>query len=355
MTPVEAEIERRLAAGEEVTVATAMALANAHYYATRDPFGAGGDFITAPEISQVFGELVGLWAAEVWRQMGAPPVLRLVELGPGRGTLMADALRAAKVLPAFREALSVELVETSPVLRTRQAATLEDARIAPRWHRRLEDVPDGPAIVVANEFFDALPVRQLMAGAGGWHERILEAAADGALRFAAAAQSCEPPPGIPAALPPGSVVEFSPASAEMMAVLAARLAAHGGAALIIDYGHVVSAPGETLQALRRHHYADVLTDLGEADLTAHVDFAALGRAAAAAGAALHGPIAQRDFLLRLGLAARVARLAAGAGEGAAAVERAAGRLIDPAPTGMGALFKVLAVTDPRLPPPPGFP
>jgi SAM-dependent MidA family methyltransferase len=278
--------------------------------------------------------------------------MNLVELGPGRGTLMADALRAARVLPAFREAISLHLVETSPVLRAIQARTLENAGTAPQWHRTLTDLPAGPAIVLANEFFDALPVRQYVMTADGWRERIIAIEAEGALAFAASRRPAGAPPGLPPHADSSMVTELSPESADVIRRIAGHIMAHGGAALFIDYGHAVSAPGETLQALRGHRYADVLTDLGEADLTAHVDFAALGRAAKAAGAAVHGPLPQRDFLLRLGLAERVARLAHGSD--AEAVQAAAARLVDPAPTGMGALFKVLALTPPGLPPPPAF-
>jgi SAM-dependent MidA family methyltransferase len=353
MTPVEAEIRRLILADGPLPVARLMALANAHYYATRDPFGAAGDFVTAPEISQIFGELIGLWAAAVWQAMGAPDPMLLVELGPGRGTLMADALRAAKVVPGFRRALAVHFVETSPVLDAAQRRTLAAAGIEPTWHRDIGSLPAGPAIVVANEFFDALPVHQFVAGLGGWRERVVGIGDDDALTI-----GLSPPLPVPPAaagrLAAGAIVEISFVARRIMRDLAGRLAAEGGAALVIDYGHSAGGSGETLQAVSRHRFADPLAALGEADLTAHVDFAALARAAADGGAAIHGPISQRAFLNALGLEVRAALLARSRGADPAAVAAAAARLIDPAPTAMGALFKVMAVADPRLPPPPAF-
>ncbi|HVV93903.1 MAG TPA: SAM-dependent methyltransferase [Hyphomicrobiales bacterium] len=352
MTPVEAELRRLIAADGPQPVARLMALANAHYYATCDPFGAAGDFVTAPEISQIFGELVGLWAAAVWQAMGAPDPVLLVELGPGRGTLMADALRAAKVVPAFRRAAQVHLVETSPTLRDLQAKTLGSSGVAPAWHADLSALPEGPTIVIANEFFDALPIHQFVAAADGWRERVVGLGADGALAF-----GLSPPLPIPPAAAGradgGSLVEVSFAARRVMQDLAQRLTAQGGAALVIDYGYAAGG-GDTLQALRSHRFADPLADPGEADLTAHVDFGALARAAKAAGATVHGPVSQRDFLLALGIEIRAALLAKARGADPATIAAAAARLVDPAPTGMGTLFKAMAVTDPSLPPPPAF-
>jgi NADH dehydrogenase [ubiquinone] 1 alpha subcomplex assembly factor 7 len=326
------------------------------YYATRDPLGARGDFITAPEVSQIFGELVGLWCADTWEKMGRPPSVIVAELGPGRGTLLADALRAWRGAPDFRRALSLHLVERSPVLRAAQRAALADA--ATHWHDDIAGLPDGPLIVVANEFLDALPIRQLVRGATGWHERRVALAGDGAsLAFA-----LDPGPSIdaaalvPAALadaPPGSPFETRPAALALGAALGARLAAQGGAALVVDYGHCPSACGDTLQALRRHRRHDVLADPGEADLTAHVDFAAFAEAAIAAGARAWGPVPQGAFLASLGMAERAARLLARAKPAQIApIESGCRRLLDPG--NMGTLFKALALADPGLPAPAGL-
>ena len=352
---------RRIAVGGPLTVADFMAEALGHprhgYYRRRDPFGAAGDFVTAPEISQMFGELVGLWAAVVWQSAGAPDPLHLVELGPGRGTLAADALRATARVPGFADALRLHLVETSPALRQTQQAALAAAlpRHPPCWHDGIDSLPDGRLLVIANEFFDALPIRQFQRSAAGWHERLVDAAADGGLRFVLG-----PPtpfaPLVPLALraaPAGAVVEVSPAAIGVTAALARRVAESGVALLVIDYGHAASGAGDTLQAVRRHAFADVLAEPGQADLTAHVDFAALGQAAAEAGCVVHGPVGQGVFLEALGIAARADALSrADGGRHAAAVRTARDRLTGA--DAMGTLFKVMAVTPPGLPKPPGF-
>lgn len=317
------------------------------YYATRDPLGAGGDFVTAPEVSQMFGELLGAWLVHVWRLGGAPAAVRLVELGPGRGTLMADMLRVANRAPEFMRGASVHLVETSPALRAKQAATLAKSGMIAEWHDRFSDVSDGPLLLVANEFFDALPARQFVRASGEWRERVVGIAPDGRLSLGVGPGRLSDGP----AAPDGAIFETSPAREAVMAEIALRLARHGGAALIIDYGHAESAPGDTFQAVRGHGHADPLADPGEADLTSHVDFAALCRTTEAAGAAAHGPIDQGEFLLALGLAERAERLAAAADEtGRAEIRAALHRLASPEE--MGSLFKVLAVTHPALVPPP---
>jgi NADH dehydrogenase [ubiquinone] 1 alpha subcomplex assembly factor 7 len=318
-----------------------MARANAAYYATRDPFA---DFTTAPEITQAFGEIIGLWAAVVWQSMGAPAPVLLVEAGPGRGTLMADALRATgRMVPAFRAALSVHLIETSSRLREAQAHRVEAAT----WHDDVSTVPGGPAIFIANEFFDALPIRQFVRRAGGWRERHVSGA--GFVEVPAM-------PDIPvdeAGLPDGALVESGAAARELAARLARRLAAQGGAALLIDYGPEHSAPGESLQAIRGGRPADPLAAPGEADLTAHVDFAALARAAREAGGAVHGPVPQGLFLARLGLFRRTDALARTQPRARAlAMLEAARRLAEP--DRMGRLFKAMAICHPALPAPPGF-
>jgi SAM-dependent MidA family methyltransferase len=348
MTPLEAEIRSIIAADGPIPVSRYIALCLGHpqhgYYVTRDPLGAAGDFTTAPEISQMFGELIGAWVAAVWRQMGAPERVNFIELGPGRGTLMADALRATRAVADFRAAVAVHLVETSPVLRARQQAMLGTTA---SWHARIEDVPDGPVIAVANEFVDALPIDQFVKDRDGWHLRMI-GLTDGRLNFVVMP---DPTPGISANAPVGAILERR--HDRPIGLLARRIAQHGGAALIIDYGHVATALGDTLQAVRQHTFADPLADPGTADLTTQVDFAALARCARREGAAPHGPLSQGEFLRRLGIAQRAARLQAKATpQQAADIDAALTRLT--APDQMGELFKVLAITDPRLAAPPGF-
>jgi SAM-dependent MidA family methyltransferase len=303
-----------------------MARANAAYYASRDPFA---DFTTSPEISQVFGELLGVWAVSAWAQMGAPDPVLLVEAGPGRGTLMADALRTvARVAPDFAAALRVHLIETSPRLRAEQAARVGSAA----WHDSLGDIPAGPAIVLANEFLDALPIRQFTRVAGAWAERHVVGGHFVALPCAHADDDAAD----------GAVLEIGEAARDWVAGLAARLVREGGAALIVDYGFAEPQHKDTLQALRHGRPVSPLVKAGTADLTAHVDFGALSSAARAQGAWVRGPVTQGDFLRALGLQARVDRLAALHPARAAELVAGAHRLA--APDQMGSLFKVLAVT-----------
>jgi len=357
-------IAQRIEKDGPLSVADYMAAAltdPAHgYYMGRDPLGAAGDFITAPEISQMFGELIGLWCADTWQRLGAPAQVALVELGPGRGTLMADALRAARQDPAFAAALEVHLVEASPAFEARQAEALAGALDAtgPTWHESLAGVPELPLLLIANEFFDALPMRQLVKQADGWGERLVALReASGALAFTVS----PPDPALEALVPESlrdapaaQVFEVSPAGEETARAIGRRLQTQGGAALIVDYGHETSALGETLQAVRRHAPHDVLSDPGTADLTCHVDFAALVLAAReAGGVAAHGPVAQGVFLERLGIAARAERLM----EDATPTQREdirAARLRLTAPDQMGELFKVLALTQEGFGAPSGF-
>lgn len=310
-----------------------MARANAAYYAACDPFA---NFTTSPEISQVFGELLGLWTAMVWESMGRPDPVILAEAGPGRGTLMADALRAvARAMPAFRAALRVHLVENSPRLRAEQALRLEAT-----WHARVEDVPDGPMILLANEFLDALPIRQFVRRAA-WRERFV---ADGAF----VEGDCDL--DLPDA-PEGTILERCAAAGDLARHLAERILRQGGAALFLDYGPERSGPGDSLQALKDGKPADPLAAPGAADLTAHVDFQAV--AEAAAGLAAHGPIPQGLFLVRMGLYQRSAMLARTQDPTVALrLMEGAKRLAEP--DRMGRLFKALALCHPALPPPPGF-
>ena len=313
-----------------------MARANAAYYATHDPFA---DFTTAPEISQVFGEILGLWAAVTWQLLGSPAPVVLAEAGPGRGTLMRDALRAiGAVAPGFRAALSVHLVETSPRLRAAQAALLPEAT----WHDRIEGLPGGPMLLLANEFLDALPIRQFVHRGSGWRER-----------FVGPCGFVEHPADFHADADEGAVRERCDAALAIAAHLGARFATTPGAALFLDYGPGATAPGDSLQALLHGCPADPLAEPGSADLTAHVDFAAVAAAAARAGAAVYGPLAQGLFLTRLGLFQRTDRLAQTQPplRGAALIE-AARRLAEP--DRMGRLFKALALCHPACPTPAGF-
>ncbi|MDG2534591.1 SAM-dependent methyltransferase [Sphingomonas sp. HITSZ_GF] len=322
-----------------------MGAANAHYYATRDPLGARGDFTTAPEVSQMFGELIGLWIADLWQRAGAPPA-RYVELGPGRGTLAADALRAmakAGLTPP------VDMIETSPTLRAAQAERVPHAE----FHLGLTGLSeDAPLIFVANEFFDALPIRQLIATQEGWRERLV-ACQDTLFLPIAGDRGFDmiiPPSFRDAA--PGSILETSPASVATVRQLAQRLTAQGGAALIIDYGYMGPAIGDTLQAVKGHEYANPFDTPGEADLTAHVDFATLGEAARAEGLVIHGPVTQGEFLTRLGITERTAALSLAAPERAGQLATDRDRLTHPEQ--MGELFKVIALTAPGWPAPAGF-
>ncbi|MEO3428478.1 SAM-dependent methyltransferase [Pelagibius sp. CAU 1746] len=355
-------LRRRLEREGMLSVADYMGEALTHpvggYYMRGDPFGApgpaGGDFITAPEISQMFGELIGVWCADSWLRLGQPAPCALVELGPGRGTLMADALRATRQVPGFHDALDIHLVEVSPALRERQRESLGAHEIT--WLDNAGQIPEGPLLLIANEFFDALPVRQFEQTAEGWAERVVVLGPDDALAFALAAPSAANRPLIPAALrdaPEGTLVEVCPAALNIAAFLGHRLARQPGAALIVDYGPASPAPGPTLQALRHHRHHEVLDAPGSADLTAHVDFASLAQAAASAGCLAHGPVPQGDFLGALGIELRAAQLAAAAPRAAEAIGAARKRLTDPAE--MGGLFKTLALTSPGPPFDPGAP
>lgn len=313
------------------------------YYVTRDPLGAAGDFTTAPEISQMFGEVIGLWAAQVWLDGGGSPPLRLAELGPGRGTLMADALRAIGQVPALKAARpQAHLVEISPALRQRQREALAGRAADIVWHDDIATLPRASTIVIANEFFDALPIRQAVYAEGGWHERRIGLDANGALSFGLAPHrlaNFSPPVAPPIA--PGAVFEWR--DSRIATELAGRIARHGGALLAIDYGHARSGYGETLQAVRRHAFEDVLASPGEADLTAHVDFAVMAAAAAHAGARVFGPTGQGAFLTAVGIVQRAERLAAAAPGKVAEIEAALARLTGTGEGRMGALFKVIGI------------
>ncbi|WP_347402747.1 class I SAM-dependent methyltransferase [Sphingomonas hankyongi] len=324
MTPFERALRDRIRAEGPLSVEAYMEACNAYYYATRDPLGSRGDFTTAPEISQMFGELIGAALAAAWQAAGAPSDAVYVELGPGRGTLAADALRVLRSAGFTGDA---HLVETSPMLRKAQAEAVQGAR----WHEAIADLPERPWLLVANEFLDALPIRQL---AGGKERHVV--VAGGGLAFDR----------------DGEIDEESPAREAAAGDVARHLASHGGLALIVDYGHARTAPGDTLQAVRGHRYAPVLDRPGEQDLTSHVDFEAIGRSAVDAGAAVTPLVSQGEWLNRLGIGARAASLVDAnperAAELAAAVQRLTGK------NGMGELFKVLAIHCPDWPQPAGF-
>jgi NADH dehydrogenase [ubiquinone] 1 alpha subcomplex assembly factor 7 len=354
-TPLDAEIRARIARNGSMPVDEFVALClydpQHGYYSQRMPFGAAGDFVTAPEVSQMFGELVGVWAVEAWVAMGTPDPVALIECGPGRGTMMKDVLRAVRASPTFREALRVHLVETSPFLQAQQRETLSAITEAClHWHAGIDGVPAIPSIVVANEFFDALPVRQAERRPTGWHERMVTVDSGDALAFTVAPDPL-PDPGLPSARV-GEIFEWRTRDA---ATAIARRAAAGGAALIIDYGHVRSAPGDTFQAVRSHRYANPLASPGLADLTAHVDFEALGQAAQDAGARVYGPVEQGTWLKRMGIEARAAVLQANASEmkGRDIAEDLI-RLTGTGPGQMGALFKAIAFSSPQIDQLPGF-
>lgn len=324
MTPLERALRERIGAEGPITVEAFMEACNAYYYATRDPLGAAGDFTTAPEISQMFGELVGAALADCWKRAGAPGDAIYAELGPGRGTLASDALRLLRTAGFASE---VHFVETSPILRDGQRKAVPDAH----WHESVEDLPAAPMLLVGNEFLDALPVRQF---ADGNERRVVIAA--GGLAFDR----------------DGEIVEDSPARDEAVAAVATCIAVNGGAAILIDYGHERSAPGDTLQAVHSHRFAPALDRPGEQDLTAHVNFEALARAARDAGAAVTPVVAQGEWLLRLGIEARAQALSRANPERAHDIEAAMHRLTSREE--MGTLFKVIAIHAPEWPPPAGF-
>ena len=354
MTPLADLLALRIEAGGPITLAEYMAECLLHpqhgYYSTRDPFGRGGDFTTAPEISQMFGELLGLALAQAWLDQGSPTPFVLAEIGPGRGTLMADVLRTTRAVPGMAAAAQVHLVEASPTLRARQREVLGPQVT---WHDSIETLPEAPLLLLANEFFDALPIRQFVRSGPGWRERLVGLSHQGALQ-----------PGLSTPAPlaaldhrltdtkPGDVVEICPAAPSIAATIAARIAHHGGATLIVDYGGWHSL-GDTFQAVQDHAVADPFAAPGEADLTAHVDFEPLAAAARSAGAAASALVPQGVLLERLGIAARAERLARGLGGPALESHLAAHRRLTH-PGEMGRVFKALAIHPQHQSAPPGF-
>jgi len=358
MNALKREIATNIAHDGPITLEHYMGLCLGHpqhgYYMTREPFGVAGDFVTAPEISQMFGELIGVWLAEAWSAAGAPRPANLIELGPGRGTLMSDMLRVARIAPDFLEAITPSLVEMSPRLRDIQQRTLASAAKKISWTDSFASTPQGPAFIVVNEFFDALPVRHYVKTLAGWRQRLVGLDQTGALAFGLS-ESIET--AITAPAREGSIIEVCPTGQRLMSDIAQRLVREGGILLLIDYGYTQTSLGDSLQAVSRHNYVDPLDAPGEADLTAHVDFGALARAAQAQGAKVMGPVTQAHFLLQLGIERRAETLTRNATpeqtqDVMASLDRLTGTH-DPQ-RHMGALFKVMAVAHPDLPDLPGF-
>ncbi len=359
-TPLEERLIQLIKLKGPITIADYMADALGHphdgYYNSAAPIGAHGAFTTAPEISQVFGELIGLWLVESWQAMGSPKQFNLVELGPGRGVLMADILRAARLRPEFTGAADIWLLETSGRLRHEQQKRLRSQNIRPMWADEFADIPPAPLLIIANEFFDCLPIHQFQRIKHGWRERMIGLAPDGeSLAFVAGATP--PPATIP--LPPagdaaeGDIFEFCEDARQFTGELCRRLTEYGGRVLIIDYGHMASGFGETLQAVKNHQYWPPLSSPGRADVTAHVDFEALAGVAFENGAAVHGPVTQGQFLDRLGLGIRVEMLTKGKGAANAKDIHAGAHRIS-ARSQMGEIFKVMCLSSPSLPAPAGF-
>jgi NADH dehydrogenase [ubiquinone] 1 alpha subcomplex assembly factor 7 len=361
MSPMEPSpvdgLRQRLATSGPMSVGDYMAWcltgSGTAYYRSGNPLGAAGDFVTAPEVSQIFGELIAVWACTVWQAMGQPSPFGLAELGPGRGTLMQDALRAARSMPGFLDAAQIHLVETSASLREKQDQLLSPF-CRPQWHETVKAVPGEPLIVIANEFFDALPVEQHIYDNGSWRRRVVSLNEAGKLSFSTGRLALPPVELIPLGAPrEGDILEHRPAAAALIQEFGRRALAAPFAMLICDYGYERRDYGDTLQAVRAHGYADPLEAPGEADLSAHVNFAELSQAAQTAGLTVWGPLPQSEFLLSIGLEQRLRQLMNAADEEQrAALFLGARRLVDPFQ--MGSLFKVMAMTSPNLPAPPPF-
>ena len=361
------KIRQQIVSDGPITIAKYMEEAMGHprlgYYMGKDPFGRAGDFITAPEISQMFGELIGLWCGYQWRGMGEEKQFNLIEFGPGRGTLMADILRAGRGVDGFIESISLSLVEISPVLKGVQEATLLSSTGGEvrrtrglRWISQLAESPDGPFAAVANEFIDVLGIRQYQKTAEGWRERLVDVSEEGPLMFRFVLSEFPPEVGVvPKNLKDAridDVVEVSPAAIALIQELASRLKRNPGFVLLIDYGHNFTACGETLQAVKDHDYHNPLNNPGSADLTAHVDFEVLCKVATEFGAAVYGPVTQGAFLTSLGIHTRARNLVDASPANAREIDEVLARLTSD--DGMGALFKVVALTSPDFPPPIGF-
>ncbi len=359
-TPLEERLIDLIKLKGPISIADYMSDALGHphegYYMQKSPIGADGDFTTAPEISQVFGEIIGLWLVEAWQAMGSPANFNLIELGPGRGVLMADILRAARLRPGFARAAQVWLLESSGRLRLEQQKRLKGTEAKPLWADEFADIPPAPSLIVANEFFDCLPIRQFERVKSGWRERLV-GLDEKEERLAFTLGLVPPPPEFN--LPDisecaiGDVFEISLEAKAFAAEICKILTEQGGHALIFDYGHMQRGFGDTLQAVRNHKYWPPLASPGRADITAHVDFEMLAGVAIEAGANAHGPVTQGRFLDRLGLALRVEALCKGQPpEKANAIRAGAARIASPG--AMGEIFKVICLSSPSLPAPAGF-
>lgn len=343
MSPVEKQIRELITQNGPINIETFMDMAISHYYATRDPFGVAGDFITAPEISQMFGEIIGIWVADAWIKLGKPEAFQLIEGGPGRGTLMADVLRATKKIPGFHDAVQIHLIETSPVLREAQKQTLADYSVT--WHNNLDNLSADPVIFIANELFDAFPIRQFECTGEIWHERYVDVQDD---KLVISLQPVE----MHLPLVDGAIKEVSPVSLQFLKNLTNLIMANKGVALIIDYGYDDVRVGDTLQAVKGHQYAPVLEDVGNADLTAHVDFLALKVYAPASSplgpVTVSGPVNQGDFLRNMGINMRLERLKSIATP-EQTMDLQTGYVRLTAPNQMGTLFKVMGLChDPSI-------
>lgn len=322
------------------------------YYRTREPFGRAGDFVTAPEISQLFGEMIGIFMVHAWQRHGTPANVQLVEIGPGRGTMMSDMLRVIQRLaPSLYEGLGAHLIETSERLRDIQQETLSPYGVKVSWHTDFSALPPGFTLLAANELFDAIPIRQFIRTATGFRERMVGLDINEELTFAAGVAGIDPAflPDMPQKLPLGTIFEIAPARQAVMSTICDRLSSHGGTAVAIDYGHMTTGFGDTLQAVRMHEYDSPLEHPGESDLTSHVDFQHLAETALAAGMHINGCVHQGDFLLGLGLLERAAALGRDQSD---IVQRnlqiAVDRLAGAGEGKMGELFKVLAISSPAL-------
>lgn len=360
MTPLAHKIVRLIEQTGPLRISDYFALCLADpeygYYQSREPFGRSGDFVTAPEVSQLFGEMIGVFLVRAWQAHGTPQNVRIVEIGPGRGTLMSDALRViARLAPDLYSGASIHMVETSERLRNVQRQTLVRVKERISWHTAFEEVPEGFTLMVANELFDAVPIRQFIKTAQGFRERVVGLDGAGSLAFGLGPGGFDPTllPVDEAGVPEGEIFELAPARSAVMQAVAAKIVRDGGTALAIDYGHLVTGFGDTLQAVYRHEYDPPLARPGEADLTSHVDFQALAEAALAAGAHVHRPVTQGEFLVGLGIVERAGAL--GTGRDAltqAAIRDAVNRLAGEGQGRMGTLFKVLAISGApsRIPP-----
>lgn len=346
-TSLAEQLAKQITASGPISVADYMRASNAEYYAKADPLGADGDFVTAPEISQIFGELVGLWFTDLWLRQGSPVNINYVELGPGRGTLASDTVRA---MQKFGLDVNVHFVETSPALRAMQKSSFPDAI----FHDDISMLPDdGPLFIVANEFFDALPVQQMLATANGWRERVVTRGQTSGFRAIPGSKNCDPlVPGDVRQAPEGSIYETSPDCSDMMYELAAQLDRQQGAMLIVDYGYAHPGFGSTLQAVRDHKHVDPFQSPGEIDLTAHVNFLEIANLARLRNLRVNGPVEQGSWLSALGVNQRAEMLAQKSPERAKEIMIARNRLANP--DEMGSLFKVLAISAKSWPEPEGF-